>query len=122
MLLLALYELFFFVVAIPYLLVIVYFLLHSLRHLGSVWAGYLLRILLLRLLLPHFDGHLSALLLSVVFSDPTKALIVILNLVYLHFPLSYLLFEIDRLLELLIHHIPLPFLSLILGFQVLVVI
>ena len=95
LLLLAFYELLFLVVAVPYFLVVVHLFLHALSNLDAVGAGYLLRILILSPLLIGFNRILPMLLLRIVLTNSTQALIIILYLINFHLSLSNSFFQVD---------------------------
>ena len=122
LLLLALYEFFFLVVAIPHLLVFFNFSLHPLSHLYSVGTRYLLSVLILHPPLLLFNASLPIFLLIVVVSNSTKTFVVVLDFINLLLPMGHLLLQVDGLLQLVVNHIPLPLFALALRFQVHVII
>jgi hypothetical protein len=62
--------------------------------------------------------HLDA----VVRAYPPEGFIIILNCINIIFSLLYSSFQLDRLIQLLVHHISLPSFSLLLSFLVLFII
>lgn len=87
-----------------------------------MWTSNNLVILVLHVFLEIFNVPLSLHLEPVVRANAAQGLVVVLNCIYIVLSLLYRAFQLDRLLQLLVHHISLPFLSLLLSLLVLLVV
>jgi|TARA_B110000285_G_scaffold151355_1_gene168951 hypothetical protein len=87
-----------------------------------IWTINLILVPVLLLPLILFDSSLFLLLKFVILPNSTQTLVIICHPINASFLVSDRILELDGLLQLLIHHAPLPVLPFSLRFQVLIII